>query len=136
MGMQPTPYDLLGGADRIRELTDRFYDLMDSLPEVAQLRSVHPPNLNGAREKLFQYLSGWLGGPPLYEQRYGHPQLRARHLPFPIDSRMRDQWMLCMSRALTDIGVDEFLAAQIRGALASLADHMRNRADIPEGSET
>lgn len=129
MGMQPTPYDRLGGAEKIRELVDRFYELMDTLPEAAEIRRLHPADLSGSREKLFQYLSGWLGGPPLYEERHGHPRLRARHLPFPIDSRGRDQWLLCMNRALDDSGADPALLVALRAALAQTADHMRNRAD-------
>lgn len=129
MGMQPTPYERLGGAEKIRGLVDRFYELMDTLPEAAAIRHLHPDDLSGSREKLFQYLSGWLGGPPLYESRYGHPRLRARHLPFPIDSGGRDQWLLCMNRALDDSGADPALLDSLRKALAQVADHMRNRPD-------
>lgn len=129
MGMQPTPYERLGGAENIRGLVDRFYELMDTLPEATEIRRLHPDDLSGSREKLFQYLSGWLGGPPLYEARHGHPRLRARHLPFPIDSGGRDQWLLCMNRALDETGADPALLDALRKALAQVADHMRNRAD-------
>ena len=89
-------YDLLGGKTGVRRLVDRFYDLMDTQPETWELRQLHSQNLQSSRDKLFMFLSGWLGGPPLYENAYGHPRLRARHLPFPIDSKMRDQWLMCI----------------------------------------
>ncbi len=132
MATQPTPYDRIGGAERLRELVDRFYDLMDSLPEVATLRRMHPEELSGSRDRLFMFLSGWLGGPALFEQRFGHPRLRARHLPFAIDSAARDQWLPCMARALDEFVVDDAFKARLYQAIASLADHMRNRADAPE----
>ena len=79
-----SPYERLGGEQAVRRLVDRFYDLMDTLPEAAGIRALHPEDLTDSREKLFMFLSGWLGGPPLYQMQYGHPRLRARHLPFPI----------------------------------------------------
>ena len=73
-----TPYGQLGGEDIVRKLVHRFYELMDTLPEAWDVRQMHPEDLSGSEEKLFKYLSGWLGGPPLYEQEFGHPRLRAR----------------------------------------------------------
>src|SRR5687768_1508105 len=99
-------YDLLGGESGVRTLVDRFYDLMDTLPEAAAVRALHPADLTDSRAKLFKFLSGWLGGPPLYVQEYGHPMLRARHLPFPIGEPERNAWMLCMTQALTERGLD------------------------------
>ena len=98
--MATTPYERLGGEQGVRRLVDRFYDLMDTLPEAKIIRDLHPKELTGSRDKLFKFLSGWLGGPPLYMQEYGHPRLRARHLPFAIGSAERDAWLLCMERAL------------------------------------
>ena len=88
-----TPYERLGGEAAVRKLVDRFYDLMDALPEARGIRELHPPDLAGSRDKLFKFLSGWLGGPPLYVEEYGHPRLRARHLPFPIGEAERDAWL-------------------------------------------
>jgi truncated hemoglobin YjbI len=79
---QDTPYARLGGEVAVRALVDRFYDLMDLELQYAQLRAVHGSDLASARDKLFWFLSGWLGGPSLYIERFGHPRLRARHLPF------------------------------------------------------
>ena len=122
-----TPYERLGGEAQLRELVDRFYDLMDLEPEYAGIRRLHPTDLARSREKLFMFLSGWLGGPGLYVERYGHPMLRARHLPFAIGTAERDAWMACMMRAMEDVGVEERLRAALAEALAGTADWMRNR---------
>jgi hemoglobin len=126
---QRAPYDQLGGEDGVRNLVHRFYQLMDELPEAYGVRKLHPQDLSGSEEKLFMFLSGWLGGPQLYIQRHGHPRLRARHLPFPIGGAERDQWLLCMRRALNDQVKDAPLRDALYRALSDLADHMRNRAD-------
>jgi hemoglobin len=127
--MPPTPYERLGGPQKVRELVDRFYALMDSLPEAQAVRQLHPENLDHSREKLFLFLSGWLGGPSLYLERYGHPRLRARHLPFAIGIRERDQWLLCMYRAMAELGVEKALATQLQHSFFMTADHMRNRQE-------
>ena len=130
--MPPTPYERLGGASKVRELVDRFYTLMDTLPEAWEVRQLHPENLEHSREKLFLFLSGWLGGPSLYMERHGHPRLRARHLPFTIGIRERDQWLLCMFQAMDDMGVEKLLAMQLRGSFFMTADHMRNQQEPEE----
>ena len=91
MNESVSAFDLLGGETPVRELVDRFYDLMDLEAAFAELRALHPPDLDGSRDKLFWFLCGWLGGPSHYTERFGHPRLRARHLPFPIGIRERDQ---------------------------------------------
>ncbi len=125
--MPQSHYDLLGGAAGVRALVDRFYDLMHTLPEAAIIRQLHPQDLDGSREKLFKFLSGWLGGPPLFEQEYGHPRLRARHLPFTIGTEERDAWMRCMTQALEECVADPTLRTHLLGALFRTADHMRNK---------
>ena len=122
-----TIYEQIGGEQAVRKLVDRFYDLMDTLPEAKGIRDLHPESLDGSREKLFLFLSGWMGGPPLYVARYGHPRLRARHLPFPIAESERDQWMFCMRIALEEIVLDPLMRQQIGQAFAQLADFMRNK---------
>lgn len=126
-----THYDQIGGAERVRELTNRFYDLMDEMPEAYELRKMHGPDLEPMKEKLYEFLSGWLGGPQLYIEKYGHPRLRARHLPFPINIEMRDQWLLCMETAMDDMGIDGPLRTQLSQAFAKTGDHMRNQAEAP-----
>ena len=124
-----TAYQLMGGEQKVRELVDRFYDLMDELDEVRDLRAMHAKNLKGSREKLFLFLSGWLGGPDLYVRKYGHPRLRARHMPFSIGVAERDQWMLCMTRAMQEVEVEEGLRETLGEALWKTADFMRNRSE-------
>lgn len=121
-----TFFELLGGVETIRNLVERFYDVMDSDPKAAGIRAMHKPDLTEAREKLFMFLTGWTGGPQLYIERYGHPMLRARHLPFPIGEDERDQWMYCIIRAMHDIGIEEKVMMRLAEALWDVADHMRN----------
>ena len=127
---EPTPFETLGGAEGVRALVDRFYDLMDELAEARTIRALHPPDLAESREKLYLFLSGWTGGPPLYLEKHGHPRLRARHLPFPIDTAARDAWILCMERALEEHpGLDGVFRQTLLGAFFQTADFMRNRED-------
>lgn len=132
--MNPTPYELIGGEPAVRALVQRFYTLMDSLPEVRPLRDLHAESLSDAEEKLFLFLSGWFGGPDLYVQRYGPPFLRARHLPFPIGVRERDQWLHCMRGALEEVVTDPSLRIRLFESFSALANHMRNRAEAPDAS--
>ncbi|MFA6310722.1 MAG: group II truncated hemoglobin [Sterolibacterium sp.] len=127
-----TPYLAIGGEPALRALVRRFYELMDSQPETYGIRKLHPADLSGSEEKLFMYLSGWLGGPQLFTQRFGHPRLRARHLPFAIGSAERDQWMLCMRQAMQELVADAELRSKLERALADLADHMRNQVEPGE----
>jgi hemoglobin len=122
-----TPYRLLGGEPALRSLVDRFYFYMDILPEAQGIRVLHQPDLASARDKLFKFLSGWLGGPNLFIEEFGHPMLRARHLPFAIGEAERDQWMLCMNKALAEMTMDSQLRATLQNALQQLATHMMNR---------
>ncbi|MBI5449938.1 MAG: group II truncated hemoglobin [Gammaproteobacteria bacterium] len=121
-------YQRLGGEVAVRRLVDRFYDLMSTLPEAAGIRAMHPELLQSSRDKLFMFLSGWLGGPQLYIERFGHPKLRARHLPFTIGEAERDAWMLCMRRALAEQQIDDpLLLGHLQQSLYNLANHMRNQ---------
>lgn len=122
-------YDLLDGEAGVRALVDRFYDLMDLEPAFAGIRAMHPPSLDGSRDKLFWFLSGWTGGPNLFIERFGHPRLRARHLPYAIGNSERDQWMQCMDMAMNDVGMVPSLQAHMRHAFAETADWMRNKQD-------
>jgi hemoglobin len=122
-----TPYEMLGGDAKVRELVERFYDLMDFEPGYRELRAVHGNTLESAREKLYMFLSGWLGGPSLYMDRYGHPMLRARHLPFAIGKVERDQWMACMIQAMEEVHVPQELREALEPAFRKTADWMRNK---------
>jgi len=122
-----TPFERLGGEPGVRALVDRFYDLMDLEPGFAELRALHPSTLEASRDKLFWFLCGWLGGPNHYIERFGHPMLRARHLPYPIASRERDQWMACMLQAMQDQAIEPALAERLAESFYGTADWMRNR---------
>jgi hemoglobin len=124
-----SPYELLGGEEGVRRLVDRFYDLMDSSPEAANIRRLHANSLKVSREKLFMFLSGWTGGPQLYIERFGHPRLRMRHLPFPIGTRERDEWLWCMDHALDEHDLEDGFREALRERFYALADHMRNVPD-------
>ena len=122
-----THYERIGGEAKVRALVQRFYQLMDELPEAYGIRKLHAQDLQGATDKLFKFLSGWMGGPQLYVEQYGHPMLRARHLPFGIATAERDQWLLCMNQALEDVVEDAALRRELSASFAKVADHMRNR---------
>lgn len=125
---EQTAYDLVGGEARVRELVDRFYDLMDLEKEFAELRAIHPASLDGSRDKLVWFLCGWLGGPNHFIERFGHPRLRARHMPFEIGITERDQWMRCMALAMQDVGLPDDLQMRLMQAFFQTADWMRNVA--------
>lgn len=131
MNQSALPYDRIGGEPVLRRLVSRFYELMDTLPEAYGIRKLHQADLASTEEKLFLYLTGWLGGPQLYVEKYGHPRLRARHLPFPIATAEAEQWMLCMRQAMAESIADEALRGELDQALDKLALHMRNRNDPP-----
>ena len=124
---RPSAFELLGGEARVRALVDRFYDRMAMDERFEALHALHPKPLDNARDKLFWFLCGWLGGPDHYVERFGHPRLRARHLPYAIGSVERDQWMGCMLQAMQDEGVEPALAQRLAEALYGTADWMRNR---------
>jgi hemoglobin len=123
----PTPFELVGGEAGVRLLVDRFYDLMELEPAYAGIRALHPNTLEGSRDKLYWFLCGWLGGPNHYIERFGHPMLRARHLPYTIGISERDQWMACMLQAMQERAVDSALAQRLAESFFGTADWMRNR---------
>jgi hemoglobin len=122
-----TPFEAFGGADFVHALCKRFYALMDTLPEAAACRAVHPPSLAKAEEKLVEYLTGWLGGPPLYTDKYGHPRLRQRHFAAPIGQQEVEGWLLCFHRAWAELAPATPLAHDILANIDSLGLHMANR---------
>ncbi len=125
--MNATPFELLGGESAVRQLVDRFYDLMDLEPAYARLRALHPETLDGSRDKLHWFLCGWLGGPQLYVEKFGHPRLRARHLPYSIGIAERDQWMACMKQAMRESNLDESMSVRLAESFFGTADWMRNK---------
>lgn len=128
-------YQRLGGAPVLRRLAERFYAIMDELPETYALRKMHPQELAGSAEKLYEFLSGWTGGPPLFVEKHGPPMLRRRHFAFAIGRAERDQWLLCMRLALAEIVDNPELRDELYAALARLADHLRNQAETPDATD-
>ena len=122
-----TPFERVGGEPRVRALVERFYVLMELEPGYAVLRGVHGPDLATARDKLFWFLCGWLGGPQHYVERFGHPRLRARHMPFRIGIQERDQWLACMDQAMADVELEASLRAQLQNSFFQTAGWMRNQ---------
>ena len=122
-----TPYEVIGGEAAIRTLVEKFYYYMDTLPEAKGIRDIHQADLTSAETKLFKYMTGWLGGPNLYIEEYGHPMLRARHLPFAIGESERDQWMFCMNKAIEEVPMEPRLKTNLQTALQDLATHMINK---------
>ena len=127
---QTTLVELLGGenggAEKIVQLVDVFYDIMNSNPQAAPIRALHPADLTNSREKLSLFLIGWTGGPQHYIERYGHPRLRQRHMGFNIGEGERDQWMFCMNSAMQQLNFDETLTQKLSQQLYGVADFMRN----------
>src|SRR5512139_2346833 len=124
---QLTHYQRIGGAEKVRALVHRFYQIMDELPESYGIRKMHGADLQSSEDKLFKFLSGWMGGPQLFIEEYGHPMLRRRHMPFAISESERDQWLRCMNQALQEVVAEEALRKELATAFAGVADHMRNQ---------
>lgn len=120
-------FDLIGGEVLIRRMVDRFYDLMELEPRYAELRAAHGSTLAEARDRLFWFLCGWMGGPQYYTERFGHPRLRARHMPFKIGILERDQWLACMDQAMGEVQVEAELRARLNASFFQTADWMRNQ---------
>lgn len=125
----PTLYQMIGGDIKLRELVDRFYDLMDLEPQFATIRQLHPATLDSSRDKLYWFLSGWTGGPNLFIEKFGHPRLRMRHIPFSIGINERDQWVKCMDMAMIDVKIVPTLRQHLLQSFMQTADFMRNKAE-------
>ena len=124
----PSPYEKIGGEAGVHRLTVSLYTAMRELPSVSELLAIHR-DVDEAEQKLFEFLSGWLGGPQLFMERHGHPRLRMRHSYFAVDINMRDQWMHCMRHALDQTVEDSVFREELYQSIWNIADHMRNRPD-------
>lgn len=126
-----TLYQAIGGDETVKALAKRFYELMDQLPEAKACRDIHPPSLQGSEAKLYEYLTGYLGGPPVYVEKYGHPMLRRRHFSAPIGVAERDGWILCFKRAMEETIQNPKLRDIIWPPIERLAFHMQNKEEQP-----
>lgn len=120
-------FELIGGEANIKAMVERFYDLMDIESSYKELRAAHGADLSNGRERLFWFLCGWMGGPQHYTERFGHPMLRARHMPFSIGIAERDQWLACMNQAMLETRVDSELQKRLAESFFQTADWMRNK---------
>jgi hemoglobin len=125
--MRQTPYDMLGGESGVRALANAFYDAMDKLEDARDIRAMHGADLGEIKEKLFEYLSGWLGGPPLYVKKYGGFCLTKPHAKYAIGEKERDQWLRCMDQALQDVNAPAELREAARKPFFRIADTVRNQ---------
>jgi hemoglobin len=123
---QQTPYELLGKDDGIKALANAFYDAMDSLPNAEHIRKMHAASLTDVKQKLYEYLSGWLGGPDIYREKYGHICLTDQHKPFTINSNDRDQWLHCFDYALDEINASEEVKVMLKQPMFRMADFLVN----------
>jgi hemoglobin len=126
-GETTTLYEAIGGDAAVRGLASRFYRLMETMPEAARCRAIHPADLSGSEEKFYEYLTGWLGGPPLYTDKRGHPMLRRRHFAAPIGPAERDEWLACFTLALEEAVPSAALRQIILEPVTRLAHHMQNQ---------
>ena len=126
-GEAPTPYEEIGGDGVVRSLVERFYDLVEA--ESPHLRAMLPNDTATSRQKLYEFLSGWLGGPQLYTERRGHPRLRLRHMPFDIGTSEAEEWMRCMRKAVGEVGIEGPVAVFLEAELGQTAFGLRNRPD-------
>jgi len=123
---QDTLYQRLGGEPGVQQLVTLFYHHMDTQSAATNIRAMHSNDLSKSREKLFEYFSGWFGGPALFVERYGHPRLRARHNHVAIGVDDRNAWMQCMQQALAEMSLDATLLEDLLAKIEPMADHMRN----------
>ncbi len=124
---ESTPYDLIGKEDGVKALAAAFYDAMDEMEEVESVRKMHEANLDVIKQKLYEYLNGWLGGPHLYQDKYGTICLTDPHQPYPIGEEQRDQWVACWDRALEKVDAPEDFRALTREPINRMASFLVNQ---------
>lgn len=121
-----TIYERIGGAKKVRQLVEAFYPRVQAHP---LLKTIFPEDIEPVMEKQYLFLTQFFGGPPLYTEQYGHPMLRARHLPFPITPAGADAWLACMHEALEEVGITGLEFEQIWSRLSMSAYHMINQQE-------
>lgn len=112
------------GAENIQTLVNRFYDLVFAHPQISHLFKTDKEVI---KEKQRLFLTQFLGGPDLYSQQYGHPQMRARHLPHPIGDDDAVAWLECMNKAISTLSIDEKLKDELFKRFIPTAMFMVNR---------
>jgi hemoglobin len=126
-GDADTPYEEIGGDEAVKRLAERFYDIVEGTSPA--LADMLPADTSVSRQKLYEFLSGWTGGPALYWERRGHPALRMRHSPFPIDTHAAEEWKRCMIEAIREEVGSAPAGAFLERELARAATQLRNQID-------
>jgi hemoglobin len=121
-----TPYEIIGKEAGVQALAGAFYDAMDELEEAEDVRRMHEANLDLIKQKLFEYLNGWLGGPHLYKDKYGTICLTDPHQPYPIGEDQRDQWIACWERALEKVDAPAEFREMTREPIQRMANFLVN----------
>lgn len=121
-----TLYQQIGGAETVRAIVETFYPKVQADPLLAPL---FPEDILPVMERQYLFLTQYLGGPPIYSEKRGHPMLRARHLPFPITEERATAWLRCMKEALDEVGIKGLAREQIWSRLVLTAHHMINQKD-------
>lgn len=117
-GVADSSYQAAGGLDGLTKLVEDFYEHMDSIQDAQKIRKMHGQDLEPVRKKLIYFLSGWLGGPRLYAEKYGSISIPQVHAKFRIGEEERDAWLLCMQLAIEQQPYQDsfkaYLLAQLR----------------------
>ncbi|SEN66943.1 globin [Lihuaxuella thermophila] len=121
-----TLYEKIGGAEKVRQLVEAFYPKVQAHP---LLKPLFPEQIRPVMEKQYMFLTQFLGGPPLYTEKYGHPMLRARHLPFPITPSRANAWLECMDQAMDEAGITGQEREEFFSRLVIAAHHMINQPE-------
>jgi hemoglobin len=124
--MSNTPYELIGQEAGVKALASAFYEAMDELEEARSVREMHAKNLDVIKQKLYEYLNGWLGGPHLYKDKYGTICLTEPHQPYPIGEAQRDQWIACWGRALEKVDAPEDFRTMTKEPISRMAGFLVN----------
>lgn len=119
-----TIYEAIGEGEGIRRLVEAFYPIVQRNERIGPL---FPADIRPVMEKQFLFLSQFFGGPPLYSDQYGHPMMRARHMPFPITEEKAKEWLACMAQALEQIGAPPELSRIVLERLSGPAFHFVNQ---------
>ncbi len=123
-------YSRLGGAPTLRKFVDNLYDFMDYFTPVENVRKMYPEDLSDARNRLFMFLSGMLGGPPLYENGCGYAKLRQKHMHLKIGDKEREQWLFCAQNAANQLDIDSRVRDALMVKITEMANHLHNQAGV------
>lgn len=122
--MEHSIYELVGGEKTFRRLVDDFYRRVE---EDTELRAIFPEDMEPGKRWQFLFLSQFFGGPQHYAAERGHPRMKMRHMPFPINRRLRDRWLSHMLAAMDEVGIQEPMRTVMRDYFERASEHMINQ---------